>query len=84
VSLLAWNLTLDLSGLGDPASSYATASIALEIIGARKPHRHDKAKTPPGEYLPYKNVLNVPDLTEVHILFQVIIFARNQFFRKFI
>jgi hypothetical protein len=48
VSLLVWNLTLDLSGLGDPASSYATAGIALEIIGARKPHRHDKADTPPG------------------------------------
>jgi hypothetical protein len=44
--LLVWNLTLDLSGLGDPASSYATVGIALEIIGARKPHRHDKADTP--------------------------------------
>jgi hypothetical protein len=48
VSLSVWNLTLDLSGLGDPASSYATAGIALEIIGARKPHRHDKAVTPRG------------------------------------
>jgi hypothetical protein len=48
VSLLVWNLTLDLSGLGDPASSYATAGIALEIIGTRKPHRYDKAETPPG------------------------------------
>jgi hypothetical protein len=47
VSLLVWNLTLDLSGLGDPASSYATAGVALEIVGARKPHRHDKAVTPP-------------------------------------
>jgi hypothetical protein len=46
--LLVWNLNLDLSGLGAPASSYATAGIALEIIGARKPHRHDKAVTPPG------------------------------------
>jgi hypothetical protein len=48
VSLLVWNLTLDLSGLGDAASSYATAGIALEIIGARKHHLHDKAETPPG------------------------------------
>jgi hypothetical protein len=48
MSLLVWNLTLDLSGLGDPASSYATTGIALEIIVARKPHRHDKAETPPG------------------------------------
>jgi hypothetical protein len=47
VSLLVWNLTLDLSGLGDPTSSYATAGIAPEIIGNRKPHRHDKAGTPP-------------------------------------
>jgi hypothetical protein len=49
VSLLVWNVTLDLSGLGDPASSYATAGIDLEIIGARKPHRHDKTETPRGE-----------------------------------
>jgi hypothetical protein len=48
VSLLVWNLTLDLSGFGDPASSYATASIALEIIGACNPHCHDKGKTPLG------------------------------------
>jgi hypothetical protein len=41
-------MSLDLSGLGDPASSYATADIALEIIGARKPHRHNKAETPLG------------------------------------
>jgi hypothetical protein len=48
VSLLVWNLTLDLSGLGDPVSSYVTAGIALEVIGASEPHRHDKAETPPG------------------------------------
>jgi hypothetical protein len=48
VSLLVWNLTLDLSGLGDPASSYATAGTALEIIGEFKPNRRDKAETPPG------------------------------------
>jgi hypothetical protein len=51
VSLSVWNLTLDLSGLGDPASSYATVGIALEMIGARKPHRHDKAETPPGDLI---------------------------------
>jgi hypothetical protein len=32
VSLLVWNLTLDLSGLADAASSYATAGIAVEIM----------------------------------------------------
>jgi hypothetical protein len=48
MALLVWNLTLDLSGLGDPASSYTTTGIALEIIEACKSHRHDKAETPPG------------------------------------
>jgi len=33
-----WVITFDLCGLGDPTSSYATASIALRIIGPRKPH----------------------------------------------
>jgi hypothetical protein len=62
VSLLVWNLTLDLSGLGDPASSYATAGTALEIIGARKPHRHDKAETPP---LAYKEIINSTNVVEI-------------------
>jgi hypothetical protein len=55
VSRFVWNLTLDLSGLGDPASSYATAGIAFEIIGARKLHRHDKAETPLGGLLFFYN-----------------------------
>jgi hypothetical protein len=45
VSLFVLNLTLDLYGLGDPASSYATAGLALRFIGTRKPH-HDKVETP--------------------------------------
>jgi hypothetical protein len=40
VSLFVWNFTLDLSGLGDPASRYATAGLALGFIGTRKPHHH--------------------------------------------
>jgi hypothetical protein len=32
VSLFVWIITFDLSGMGDPASSYATAGIALRII----------------------------------------------------
>jgi hypothetical protein len=32
VSILDWNIPLDLSGLGDPTSSYATAGIALRVI----------------------------------------------------
>jgi hypothetical protein len=31
---------LDLSGLGSPTSSYATAGIALSVSGALKPHHH--------------------------------------------
>jgi hypothetical protein len=37
---------LDLSGMGDPTSSYAIASIALRASGAIKPHHHDKVETP--------------------------------------
>jgi hypothetical protein len=32
VSLFVWIITFDLSGMGDPTSNYATASIALRII----------------------------------------------------
>jgi hypothetical protein len=49
VSLSVRNLTLDLSGMGDPDSSYATAGIALEIMGSHKPSCHDKVETPSGE-----------------------------------
>jgi hypothetical protein len=38
VSLFVWLLPLDLSGMADPTSSYATAGIALRISGALKPH----------------------------------------------
>jgi hypothetical protein len=46
VSHFVWDLTLDLSGLGDPASSYATAGLALGFVGTRKLHHHDKVETP--------------------------------------
>jgi hypothetical protein len=32
--------------MGDPTSSYATASIALRVSGALKPHHLDKVETP--------------------------------------
>jgi hypothetical protein len=32
VSLFVWIITFDLSGMGDPTSSYATAGTALRII----------------------------------------------------
>jgi hypothetical protein len=41
-----WLLPLDLSGMGDPTSRYATAGIALRVSGALKPHHHDKVETP--------------------------------------
>jgi hypothetical protein len=46
VSLSVWLLPLDLSGMGDPATSYATASIALRVSEALKPHHHDKVEAP--------------------------------------
>jgi hypothetical protein len=46
VSLFVWLLPLDLSGMADPTSSYATAGIALTVSGALKPHYDDKVETP--------------------------------------
>jgi hypothetical protein len=46
VSLFVWPLPLDLSGMGDPTSSYATTGIALRVSGALKPHHLDKVETP--------------------------------------
>jgi len=37
VSLFVWHLPFDLSSKGGPASSYATASIALRVTGLLKP-----------------------------------------------
>jgi hypothetical protein len=39
-------LHFDLSGMGDPPSSYATAGRALRVSGALKLHNHDKVETP--------------------------------------
>jgi hypothetical protein len=33
--------------MGGPTSSYATAGIALRVIGVLKPPHHDKVETPP-------------------------------------
>jgi hypothetical protein len=46
VSLFVWLLPLDLTGMGGPTSSYATADIALRVSGALKPHHHDKVEIP--------------------------------------
>jgi len=39
--LIFWHLTFDLSGMGGPASTYATASIALRISDTYKPPNRD-------------------------------------------
>jgi hypothetical protein len=57
VPLFVWNLTFDLSGLGDPASSYATAGLALGFIGTRKPHHHDKVETPLVRQIPVSSAV---------------------------
>jgi len=39
---------LDLSGLGDPAGSNATAGLAVRVTGTHKPLHHDKVEIPSG------------------------------------
>jgi hypothetical protein len=39
---------LDLSGVGDPAGSNATAGLALRVTGTHKTLHHDKVEIPPG------------------------------------
>ena len=45
LSLFVWVITFDLFGLGDPASSYATAGLALRIIWPQRPHHYVKIGT---------------------------------------
>jgi hypothetical protein len=40
--------------MGGPASSYATAGIALRVVGVLKPPHHDKVETG-GEYIYFIN-----------------------------
>jgi hypothetical protein len=49
VSLFVWALPFDLSDMGDPTSSYATAGIALRVTESHKPPHHCKVETPSGE-----------------------------------
>ena len=49
MSLFVWLLPFDLSGLGVPAGSYATAGIALGVTEALKLPHHVKVETPSGE-----------------------------------
>jgi hypothetical protein len=54
VSFFVRLLPLDLSGMDDPTSSYATAGIALRVSGALKPHHDDKMETPSAGHLTIK------------------------------
>ena len=45
---------LDLSGMGDPAGSNATAALALRVTGTHKPLHHDKVEIPSGGFLIYR------------------------------
>ena len=46
VSLFVWRLPFDLSSKGGPASSYATAGVALRVTDVPKPPYLDKVETP--------------------------------------
>ena len=56
---LHWLLPFDLSGLGVPAGSYATAGIALGVTEAFKIPHHVKVETPSGESYHDTHVLNI-------------------------
>ena len=58
MSLFVWAITFNLSVLGVPASSYATAGLALRIIWQHKPQHYVKVETPSGgpQYLGQKNI----------------------------
>jgi hypothetical protein len=61
VSLFVWPLPLDLSGLGGPTSSYATAGIALMVSWALKPHHHDKVGLASvGKFQMYRPKIGIP------------------------
>jgi hypothetical protein len=48
MSLFVWAITFDISGWGDPASSYATAGLALRIIWPYNPHHYVKVEASSG------------------------------------
>jgi hypothetical protein len=52
--------------MGGPASSYATAGIALRVVGVLKPPHHDKVETPRGGKFTM-NFTNC-DITQTHYI----------------
>jgi hypothetical protein len=59
---------LNLSGMGDPTNSYATAGIALRVSGALKPHGHVKVETPSMGVSTLKQLKNNMPVSESKIL----------------
>jgi hypothetical protein len=53
----------DLSGLGDPTGSNATASLALRVTGTHKPLYHSKVK------IPTKGMSHLPLILIINNLF---------------
>jgi hypothetical protein len=47
---------LDLSGLGDPVVSNATAGLAIRVTGTHKPLHHEKVEIPSEEVLYYAHI----------------------------
>jgi len=62
VSLFVWALPFDLSGMGGPTSSYATAGIALRVTESHKPPHHYKVETPSGETISVHCTIKMPCL----------------------
>jgi hypothetical protein len=44
VSLFIWLLPFNLSAVGGPTSSYATAGIGVRVSGALQPHHHNNVR----------------------------------------
>jgi hypothetical protein len=71
---------LDLSGVGDPAGSNATAGLALRVTGTHKPLHHDKVEVPSGGFyssshlispvyaIPFTHIIVINILILHHIL----------------
>jgi hypothetical protein len=56
VFFFVWVVTFDLSDMGGPTSSYATASIVLRIIGPVKPQHYVKVGKLSGRWGNFMNV----------------------------
>jgi hypothetical protein len=55
LSLLVCIIPFELSGMGGPTSSYATAVIPLRVVWPHKPHHYVKVETPSGRCSLYRS-----------------------------